>query len=94
MIVWSSPIFGETIHAQRRYQEAIEERARRLEAERNERARLAAQEERSRIFRELHDIWAHTIRPTSCRDGHFLALRAPRTIRGTRHIRSGGDPWI
>lgn len=67
MIVWSSPIFGETIHAQRRYQEAIEERARRLEAERNERARLAAQEERSRIFRELHDIWAHTIRPTSCR---------------------------
>jgi signal transduction histidine kinase len=54
-------IFGETVYIRRRYQEALEERARRLEAEHDERARLAVQEERSRINREFHDIWAHTL---------------------------------
>lgn len=34
-------IFGETVYIRRRYQEALEERARRLEADHDERARLA-----------------------------------------------------
>jgi len=54
-------IFGETVYVRRRYQEALEERARRLEAQQDERARLAVQEERARISREFHDIWAHTL---------------------------------
>jgi signal transduction histidine kinase len=54
-------ILGETVHARRRYQALLEERARRLEVERDERARLATQEERTRIAREFHDIWAHSL---------------------------------
>jgi signal transduction histidine kinase len=54
-------IFGETVYIRRRYQQALEGRARQLEAEQAERARLARQEERARISREFHDIWAHTL---------------------------------
>ncbi len=61
-VTWvAMAIFGETVYIRRRYQEALEERARRLETEHEERARLAVQEERSRINREFHDIWAHTL---------------------------------
>ncbi|MGZ8566678.1 MAG: sensor histidine kinase [Actinomycetota bacterium] len=61
-ITWIAvAIFGETVYIRRRYQEALEDRARRLETEQDERARLAVQEERSRINREFHDIWAHTL---------------------------------
>lgn len=49
------------MYIRRRYQEALEERARQLEADQEERARLAIQEERARISREFHDIWAHTL---------------------------------
>lgn len=60
--VWAGVgIFGETIYVRRRYQQALEERARQLEADREERARLAVQAERARISREFHDIWAHTL---------------------------------
>jgi signal transduction histidine kinase len=57
----ASGFLGETVYTRRRYQAALEERARSLEAERDKRARLAAQEERARISREFHDIWAHTL---------------------------------
>ncbi|HZD17630.1 MAG TPA: sensor histidine kinase [Actinomycetota bacterium] len=54
-------VIGDTVYTRRRYQEALEERARALELERDQRARLAVQEERARISRELHDVWAHTL---------------------------------
>ena len=54
-------IIGETVSSRRQYREALEERARALEVERDQRARLAVQEERARISRELHDVWAHTL---------------------------------
>ncbi len=54
-------VFGETIYIRRRYEEALEERARQLEADREERAQMAVQSERARIAREFHDIWAHTL---------------------------------
>ena len=54
-------VIGDTVFARRRYQEALEERARALEIERDQSAQLAAQEERARISRELHDVWAHTL---------------------------------
>jgi signal transduction histidine kinase len=40
---------------------ALKERTEELEREREERARLAVAEERSRIARELHDVVAHTL---------------------------------
>jgi signal transduction histidine kinase len=57
----AAAVFGDTVYSRRRYQEALEGRARALEIERDQRARLAAQEERARISRELHDVWAHTL---------------------------------
>jgi len=41
------------------YLNALEDRARRLEQERDQRARLAVAEERARIAREMHDVVAH-----------------------------------
>ena len=57
----ASAFLGETVSTRRRYQTALEERARSLEAQRDERARLAVREERARISREFHDVWAHTL---------------------------------
>ena len=52
---------GDSIRARRAYLLQLEERARRLELEREEGARRAVQEERTRIARELHDIVAHHV---------------------------------
>jgi signal transduction histidine kinase len=61
-LVWAGVgILGETTYVRRRYEDALRERARQLEADREERARLAVQAERARISREFHDIWAHTL---------------------------------
>lgn len=62
MTTWTgAAVLGETVYVRRRYQIALEERARMAESERDERARLAVQDERARISRELHDVWAHTL---------------------------------
>ncbi len=53
--------FGEAVYVRGRYQEALEERARRAGEEQAERDRRAVQDERARIAREFHDIWAHTL---------------------------------
>jgi signal transduction histidine kinase len=45
----------------RAYLAQLEERARRLELEREENARRAVQEERARIAREMHDVVAHHV---------------------------------
>jgi signal transduction histidine kinase len=52
---------GAYAQARRRYTEGLEERAAHLEREREHVARLAAQEERTSIARELHDIVAHSV---------------------------------
>ncbi len=50
---------GTTVRAQHRYLASIEDRAERLEREREQQAQLAAAAERTRIAREMHDIVAH-----------------------------------
>jgi signal transduction histidine kinase len=57
-VVWA---LGDWVRTRRRYTAAIEESARILEADREERARRAVQDERERIARELHDVVTHHV---------------------------------
>lgn len=52
---------GDLLRTRRAYVAELEERARRLELERDQQARLARTAERTRIARELHDIVAHSL---------------------------------
>jgi len=62
VVIWvAAASFGEAAWLRGRYQEALEEWARRAEAEQEERDRRSVQDERARIAREFHDIWAHTL---------------------------------
>jgi signal transduction histidine kinase len=54
-------LIGHAIRVHRRQVAALEERARRLEGEREATARAAVAEERARIARELHDVVAHGV---------------------------------
>nr|WP_312877480.1 sensor histidine kinase [Lentzea indica] len=52
---------GEFIGARRAYQSELEQRLALLETERDQQAKIAVGEERSRIARELHDVVAHAV---------------------------------
>jgi signal transduction histidine kinase len=52
---------GLYINTRRKYTVSLEERARRLERERDAQAEVAAAAERARIAREMHDVIAHSI---------------------------------
>jgi signal transduction histidine kinase len=54
-------LLGLTVSTRRAYLAELEERARRLERERDQQAQLAVATERARIARELHDIVAHNL---------------------------------
>jgi signal transduction histidine kinase len=54
-------VLGALQRTRRAYMAELEARAERLEQEREDRARLAVAEERSRIARELHDVVAHSV---------------------------------
>ncbi|MEU5029567.1 sensor histidine kinase [Streptomyces milbemycinicus] len=52
---------GLTLRIRQMYLAALEDRARRLEIEHDQRARLTAAAERSRVAREMHDIVGHNL---------------------------------
>ncbi len=54
-------LLGANMRARRAYLTELEERAARLERERDQQAQIAASAERARIARELHDIVAHHV---------------------------------
>jgi len=58
IIAW---IAGDSMQYRRSYYIDLEERARRLERERDQQAQIAAATERARIARELHDVVAHNV---------------------------------
>ena len=66
-VVWNLAIFltawvlGDNLQARRARSVALEERAERLERERDEAAARAVEAERARIARELHDVVAHSM---------------------------------
>jgi signal transduction histidine kinase len=57
----SAWVLGNSMAYRRAYYEWLEERARRAEAERDTRARIAVAAERARIAREMHDVIAHNV---------------------------------
>jgi signal transduction histidine kinase len=54
-------VLGDSMRYRRGYYTALEEKATRLEAEREAQAKVAAAAERARIARELHDVVAHHV---------------------------------
>jgi signal transduction histidine kinase len=54
-------LIGDSVRSRRQYLAALEERAERLERERETDAARAVAEEQARIARELHDVIAHTL---------------------------------
>jgi signal transduction histidine kinase len=63
-VVFSAWALGRLRRLGRREQERLMERARLLELERDQEARLAANAERARIAREMHDVVAHSLSVT------------------------------
>jgi signal transduction histidine kinase len=57
----ATALLGVTVSTRQAYLAELEERARRLERERDQEAQLAVAAERSRIARDMHDIVAHNL---------------------------------
>ncbi|MEU3461751.1 histidine kinase [Streptomyces sp. NPDC006733] len=60
-IVVATTVIGVNMRTRRAYLAALEDRAGRLERERDQRAQLAVAGERARIAREMHDIVTHNL---------------------------------
>jgi signal transduction histidine kinase len=60
-LVTAALFLGTTLRTRRDYLTSVEDRARRLERERDQQAQLAATAERTRIAREMHDVVAHSL---------------------------------
>jgi signal transduction histidine kinase len=81
MLVVLPTVGARLLRSNERLAAALAERARGLETERDERARLAAAQERERIAAELHDVVAHGVSAMVVQAG------AARRV-----IAAGGDP--
>ncbi|MEV5843548.1 histidine kinase [Streptomyces sp. NPDC051985] len=82
---------GLTLRIRRLYLAALEDRAERLEVERDQRIRLTAAAERSRVAREMHDIVGHNLSVmVSLADG-AATLAANRNEGSVDALRILGD---
>ncbi|MFF3330156.1 sensor histidine kinase [Streptomyces sp. NPDC002888] len=79
MSIVTAAVIGIAVRTRRNYTEALEDRARRLEIERDQQARLATAAERTRIAREMHDIIGHNLSViTGLADGgRYAATKSP-----------------
>ncbi|CAL9308560.1 sensor histidine kinase [Streptomyces sp. SudanB52_2052] len=79
MSITVAALIGVTVRTRRNYTEALEDRARRLERERDQQAQLATAAERARIAREMHDIIGHNLSViTGLADGgRYAATKSP-----------------
>ncbi|MFD5299930.1 sensor histidine kinase [Streptomyces mutabilis] len=84
-------LIGITVRTRRNYTAALEDRARRLEIERDQQGRLAAAAERARIAREMHDIIGHNLSViTGLADGgRYAAAKSPE--RAAQALDAIGD---
>ncbi|MFG3552460.1 sensor histidine kinase [Streptomyces sp. NPDC047725] len=80
MAMGVAALIAVTVRTRRNYTEVLEDRARRLEIERDQQARLAAAAERARIAREMHDIIGHNLSViTGLADGgRYAAAKSPQ----------------
>ena len=60
-MITAAGVIGTNMRTRRAYLAALEDRAARLERDRDQQAQLAVADERARIAREMHDIVAHHI---------------------------------
>ena len=84
-------VLGDSLRTRRAYYAELEERATRLEREREARAKVAVAAERARIARELHDVVAHNVSVMVVQaDGAAYVLdSAPEQTRGALETISG-----
>ena len=75
-------LLGREVHERRRRVEELRERAERAERDREEDARRAVTDERTRIAREIHDVVAHQMT--------VITLQA----EGARRVADGSDPRV
>ncbi|MEU6351182.1 histidine kinase [Streptomyces sp. NPDC047072] len=89
--VTAATAVGLTFRIREMYLAALEDRARRLEIEQEQRLRLTAAAERSRVAREMHDIVGHNLSVmVSVADG-AATLAAGRDERSAEALRILGD---
>ncbi|SDO69331.1 Signal transduction histidine kinase [Streptomyces sp. cf386] len=82
---------GLTLRIRRMYLAALEDRARRLEVERDQRERLTAAAERSRVAREMHDIVGHNLSVMVTVADGAATLAAGRGEQSEEALRILGD---
>ncbi|MET8828656.1 histidine kinase [Streptomyces sp. NPDC004610] len=86
--VAAAGVVGRVLNA---YITALRERAVRLEIERDQRARLAAAAERSRVAREMHDILGHTLAVIVGLANGAAGLTEAKPERGAQTLRIIAD---
>jgi signal transduction histidine kinase len=74
-LVIASALLGISVQNRRALLASLQERAARLEIERDQQGRVAAAAERARIAREMHDIVAHLAVVIALADGAVFAAR-------------------
>ena len=76
---------GDLARTRLRRREQLEDRARRLEVEHEQEVRIAAQDERTRIAREMHDVVAHSLSVVIAQadGGRYAAASNPRVAAET-----------
>ncbi|MGA8370637.1 MAG: histidine kinase [Acidimicrobiales bacterium] len=85
-VITATWLIGDNLRVRRAYVAQLEERAARTEAEQEEETRRAADRERARIARELHDVVAHHVSVIAVQAG------AARMVAESRPAASGDGP--
>jgi signal transduction histidine kinase len=76
-VTTAAAVFGVYMRTRLAYHRSLEDRAARLERERDQQAQIAAAAERSRIAREVHDIVTHSLSVmVALSDGAVFAARS------------------
>lgn len=90
-VVAATVLLGANARTRQAYLAAVEERAARLERERDREARLAVADERVRIAREMHDIVAHNLAVmVALADGASYAAESERVGTAMRQVSATG----